>query len=340
MKNEVLSEQFASQARKIVSEVKSGKREKGIEFSDEVVLKEMIGTADGGQEFLEKVTYDLYQGRESVPVLYKDIYTTYVDASFPETMTANEMGPVQIVFLEKFEGGEVKFGTLAPGLQKVVSFHTYAAGIEYNEDMLEYNQTWKVTEVGLAFGEAYTKMLNHLHLNPIIAGSYVTTGGGLLAQKAKQENPTTGAAQLIAYNTSVRQTLMDAITVLPKGSFMLANSSDRFILEDAIWGSLYSDLKTPTAIQRQLSPENIHYYDGDYVTVGGKTYTYAGVAAGFLYLLVPKTNFKEYIKHDLRVDSNDGDLSRLIITQVVGRTRRALFAGLSTKYGVIKIALK
>jgi hypothetical protein len=55
---------------------------------------------------------------------------------------------------------------------QVVSFVTYAAGIEYNEDIIEYNQTWKVTEVAIAFGEAYNKLLNHIHLYPIISGSY------------------------------------------------------------------------------------------------------------------------------------------------------------------------
>lgn len=309
------------------ADVKSGKTQ----------LAEMIGTSDGSAEFLEKITFDLFQGREQVALLYKDIYSTREDANFPKTLTAEEFGSVEVVFLEKFEGGEVKFGSLGAGTEKIVRFHTYAAGVEYDEDILEYNQTWRVSEIGVAFGEAYNKLLNHLHLSPIISASYVTTGGGLAAQKAKQEAVTSPAAQLIAYNTSVVQTLRDALSVLPRGVKILANSSDKLALEQAILGDILSDNVTPGIVKRGLRVEDIIYYDGATVTVGKKTYTYTGVAAGFIYLVTPKQNFVEYIKHDLRVDSGDGDLSRLILAQVVGRARRAVFAGLTSANGVVKV---
>lgn len=306
-------------------------------LSGAVRLDEMIGTSDGSAEFLEKITYDLYQGREQVDLLYKPLYQERVDANFPKTLVAEEFGPVQVVFLQKFEGGEVKFGTLAPGTEKVVTFATYAAGVEYDEDILEYNQTWRVTEIGVAFGEAYNKLLNHLHLSPIIAGSYTTTGGGLAAQKAKQEAETSPAAQLIAFATDVKTTLSNAIQVLPKGTYIIANSGDKIALENAILGDILSDSVTPGVVKRTLSPDRIIYYDGATVKVGGKTYTYTGVAAGFCYLVVPQTQFVEYIKHDLRVDSGDGDLSRLIIAQVVGRARRAVFAALTGANGAVKV---
>jgi len=81
-------------------------------------------------------------------------------------------------------------------------------------------------------------------------------------------------------------------------------------------------------------------YDGDEVEVGGKTYEYEGVTAGEAYLIYPKKYFKEYIKHDLRLDSDDGDLSRLILSQVVGRARRAVYTSVANKYGAIKIELE
>lgn len=328
-----------SEVMKVIKEMRAGTRETGIEWADDllankVTLKEMIGTDDGSRDFIEKVTYDLYQGRENVPLLYKGIYTTLEDANFPKSMTAEEFGPVQIVFLEKYEGGEVKFGQIGAGVTKIVTFATYAAGIEYNEDMIEYNQTWRISEIGIAFGEAYNKLLNHMHLYPFIAASYATTGGGLTAQKSAQEDAT---AQLIAWDTSLAKTLRNAVSVLPRGTMMLINSSDRYALEDAIYGSLYADNKTPSVVRRKLDPASFVEYDGDSVEVGGKTYTYTGVTAGYAYLIAPKQNFKEYIKHDLRVDSDNGDLSRLIVSQIVGRARRAVLAGMSGKYGAIKI---
>lgn len=325
-------------ASKIIKEMKEGVRDAGIEWGAELVegkttIKEMIGTDDGSREFIEKVTYDLYTGREAVALVYKPIYSTLVDANFPKSMTVEEFGPVQVVFLEKYEGGEVKFGAMGPGTTKVVSFVTYAAGIEYNEDIIEYNQTWKVTEVAIAFGEAYNKLLNHIHLYPIISDTYTTTGGGLSAQKTAQED---GTAQLIAFDTDIATTLKNALTVLPKGTIVLMNSADRFSIEDAIAASMYDD-NSPSLVKKKLSAANFIEYDGDTVTVGGKEYTYTGVTSGYVYLIVPKTNFKEYIKHDLRVDNDEGDLSRLIIAQVVGRARRAVYAATGGKNGCVKV---
>lgn len=341
MKNlRTVAEQAPKLAQSIIVDLKSGKRNQGIEWGEsltegKVTIKEMIGTDDGASEFVEKVTYDLYSGRETVNLLYKEIYTTLVDANFPQTMTVTEFGPVQVVFLQKMEGGEVKFGTIGAGTTKVVTIVTYAAGIEYDEDILEFNQTWRLTEIGLGMGEAYNKLLNHVHLSPIIGGSYVTTGGGLSGQKTAQK---AGTAQLIAFDTNIATTLRNAMSVLPRGVKMLINTADRFAVEDAIASSMYADA-TPSLVKQRLQTINIIEYDGDEVVVGGKTYTYAGVTAGFMYLIVPKRNFREYVKHDLRVDSSDGDLSRLILAQVVARTRRGVLATLGTQYGVVKVDL-
>lgn len=309
------------------------------QFEDgKTTIKEMLGTDDGAAEFVEKVTYDLAVGREAVPLVYKEIYSTRTDPNFPLVLTEKQFGNVQVVFLEKFEGGEVKFGTMGVGVEKSVRFHTWATGIEYDEDIVEYNQTWRVAEIGEAFGEAYNKLLNHLHMSPIISGTYVTTGGGIAAQKAKQEAKTSPAAQLIAYNTSLAQTLQDALTVLPRGQILVVNSLDIPALENAIAGAMLPD-NNPAFVKRTLSPDDFLVYEGDSVEVGGKTYTYPGVTAGFAYLVAPKRGFIEYIKHDLRVDSGDGDLSRLILAQVVGRARRAVLASLDSKDGAVKIDL-
>jgi len=335
---QTVAEQAPNVVMGIISEMKSGVRTVGLDWADDIksgkiTLREMIGTDDGAREFIEKVTYDLYQGREAVPLIYKDLYATLSDANFPQTMTAKEFGPVQVVFLQKWEGGEVKFGTIGEGVEKVISFVTYAAGIEYDEDILEYNQTWRLSEIGVAFGEAYNKLLNHIHMYPIVSATFVTTGGGLAAQKTAQKE---GTAQLIAFDTDLSTTLRNALSVLPNGSKLLINSSDRYLVEDALAASMYADT-SPSLVKKKLTSADIIEYDGDEVEVGGKTYTYTGVAAGYAYLLMPKRNFKEYIKHDLRVDSDSGDLSRLILSQVVGRARRAVFTAPGSKYGAVKI---
>lgn len=313
------------------------------DFSDEIknggqtALKEMIGTDDGAAEFVEKATYDLYQGREQVELLYKPLYATIVDRNLPKVLTANEFGPVQVIFLKKWEGGEIKFGTIGEGETKVVEMITYAAGMEYDEDIVEYNETWRVSEIGIAFGEAYNKLLNHLHLSPIISGTYATTGGGLTAQKAAQK---AGTAQLVEFATDLPTTIQNALTVLPKGSYILANSGDRFRIEEAISTATLADGVTPSPVRTMLSRDRIIYYDGETIEVGQKTYEYAGVTIGTAFIVVPKRNLREYVKHDLRVDSGDGDLSRLIVAQIVGRARRGQFVALGTDNGVVKVELE
>src|SRR5690606_28591166 len=74
--------------------------------------------------------------------------------------------------------------------------------------------------------------------------------------------------------------------------------------------------------------ETIIEYDGWETQIGKKTYVYPGVNEGKAYLIRPKRGFKELIKHDLRVDADNADLSRLIEAQIVGRARRGVFAAL------------
>jgi hypothetical protein len=336
-----LSAKAQGEVLSIVGEMKAGKRDHGIEWGDDVqngkvAIQEMIGTGDGAQDFLEKTTYDAYQGREAVELLYKDIYSTREDATFPKVMTAKEYGPIQVVFVEKFEGGEVKFGELGPGVEKVVRFHTYAAGLEWSEDMVEYNEFWSLTDASISFGENYNKLLNHLHLSPIITASYATTGGGTQAQADAQKD---GTAQLVAFDTDIPTTLETAFTVMPRGSILLHNDIDAIYLERQIAADILDD-GTPGPIKRRFGTLKLLTYAGEEVQVGDRTYTYGGVPAGFAFLITPKKNFVEYIKHDLRLDSGNADVSRLIVDQMVGRARRAVFAAVGGKDGAIKIDLR
>ena len=332
------------EAVRVIAEMRAGKSE-GIQWSDDVqsgkaTIAEMIGTGDGGSstDFLEKTTYDAYQGRESVELIYKEIYSTREDATFPKLMTAREYGPVQVVFVEKFEGGEVKFGELAPGTEKVVRFHTYAAGLEWSEDMVEYNEFWSLTDASLAFGENYNKLLNHLHLSPIITGTYATTGSTDASQKTAQKD---GTAQLVAYNTNFITTWERAMAILPQGSIVLRNSSDAVYMERQVAQDLLDNQTgTPGPVKSKFSTYKFIDYDGEEVQVGDRTYVYGGVPAGNVFVIVPKRNFIEYIKHDLRITSGNADESRLIVDQMVGRARRAVFAALGGKTGAIKVDIR
>jgi hypothetical protein len=45
--------------------------------------------------------------------------------------------------------------------------------------MIEFDRTWSIELQNQAFGRAYNALLNHLHLSPIIGGTY--TGGNATA---------------------------------------------------------------------------------------------------------------------------------------------------------------
>lgn len=326
----------AEQALEFVQEMISEGNHIDWDMSEFETVSEMISTDDGLQGALKKVTYDVYQGREAVPLVYKSLYNETTDANYPKLIEENFQGPVQVVFVKIAEGQQVRFGRLAEGETQTVKFYTYAAGIEITEDMVEYNETWNITEASTAMGEAYNKVLNHMHMSPIISESYTTTGGGLAAQKKAQND---GTPQEIAFDTDIETTLQNAIKVLPQGSKMVINSFDRTRVEQALAGAMYEDL-SPNAVKRKFSLDDIVEYDGDEVVVGDKTYEYAGVTEGEAYLVTPQRQFRERIKHDLRLSQLAENPRFLTAGGTVGRARRAVSAALGGKYGGIKLNLE
>ena len=143
--------------------------------TDRPLIREMIDTSQGQMALLEKVRIDVAFGLADIPLLYGPLYQRIAPAGgFPGgmyqideyTLTAN------VRFTQKFEGGEVEFGTLAKGSPAVGTIKTYAAGFEWTEDMIEYDRTWSIEENNRAFGRAYNALLNHMHLSVILGYTY------------------------------------------------------------------------------------------------------------------------------------------------------------------------
>lgn len=341
-----IAESAYNKAMVTLAEMRNGQA-RGLDWAEDlkagkVTLKEMIGTESGAEEFLERVNLEAYQEieRPEYQPLYTAIYDVVEDSTLPKILTVEEMGPYGIVFLEHLEGGEVKFGTLEPGQEKVVRMRTLAAGLEYTEDMVEYNELFRVTDQARQMGRAWVATVNYVTLAPIYLGTYVTSSADLQEQREYQEGTgVTATAQLVAWDTSIQQTLRNALTVLPNAKYILCNSGDQFLLEDALAGSMLPDLN-PSKVKRQLKPENIVVWDGFKAKVGAKTYEYAGVTSGYCYLVSgAKLNFRYYIKHGLRITQGDGDLSRLVASQVVGRGRGGTYAAIAGADGAVKVAI-
>lgn len=307
---------------KIVSEQFLGDQvDKFLEEALEIELRqpvsEMITTSQGSMDLLEKVRIDVDFGLAEVPLLYNPIYET-IPGPFPGGVVQINENTLQgnVVFLEKFEAGEIIFGTIQKGVPATAPITTYAAAFEWTEDMIEFDRTWDITLNNRAFGRSYNYLLNHIHLSPIIAFSY---GGGNLTA-ADATGATTQEKTLKTFQNAYKAAVQATPQRTP--SVILANEADRFQIEDALLSPVLDANGRPLA---RVPVDTIIYYNGATVTNGVKSYTYSGVTQGTAFFIFPKQRAKELVHHDLRIDIGAPDISRLIEGQQVGRTRRGVY---------------
>jgi hypothetical protein len=198
---------------------------------DKPIIKEMIDTVQGQMALLEKVRIDVAFGMADIPLLYGPLYQRIAPpGGFPGGVYQLDEYTLQanVVFLQKFEGGEVQFGTLEKGAPSAGFIQTYAAGFEWTEDMIEFDRTYSIELNNQAFGRAWNALLNHLHLSPIIgftyAGANSTAANATGATTQEKTHLTFQAAYAKTVNATVRRT----------GSVLLASESNRFQIEEAL----------------------------------------------------------------------------------------------------------
>lgn len=281
-------------------------------------LGEMLTSDQGRKELLKKVVLDVEMGREEVPLLYGSIYDQLSDPNFPKVFDAPWVQYGVVVFAEIKEGNEVKFGTLRAEQGPTARIATYGAGFEYTEEMEKFNESFNITILNKAFGEAYNALLNHLHLGPFITATYAA--GNQTAAQGDAGDPLT-----LKVKKTLQKAVADAAKAKRPGSVLLAGSARKVDIEPA--------LKEMTVAGTNYAAigeiQTVIYYDGWDIQVGKKSYSYPGVADNKAYLIRPKKGFKELIKQDLLVDANDGDLSRLVTAQLVGRAYRGVYAAIA-----------
>lgn len=305
---------------------------------------ELLTTPPYLQLYVQKTIIDLQVGREDVPLVYQPLYRTMTDAGFPEMVNiAPVVNHASVMFLDHIEGEEVVFGAREMGPGAAVQIYTYTAGFEWTEDMIEFDSTWRATMASEGFGRGYNALLNHIHLGPIIGynpnglspipwqtgGDYpdknVTDGTAIDFDALGVENPSPRTQVRFA----IRQGLIDANSdentdsqLARQPSILLANPVDRWLIEDA----LGSYVENNTAFPAVTDITTMIFYRGYNLKVGSKSFNYWPVPRGICYLIDPSTYFMELVKHDLRIDAFEGDMSRLIAQQVIARTRRGVFA--------------
>jgi hypothetical protein len=290
---------------------------------DKPIIREMIDTAQGQMALLEKVRIDVAFGLADIPLLYGPVYQRISPpGGFPGGLYQIDEYTLQanVVFLQKFEGGEVQFGTLAKGSPSVGAIQTYAAGFEWTEDMIEFDRTYSIELNNQAFGRAYNALLNHLHLSPIIGNTY--SGGNLTAANA------TGTTLAEKTSLTFQAAYQASVLASPRrtGTVLLASEADRFQIETALLTPVNDVQGNPLP---NVPITTIIYYDGETINVGSDVYAYTGVAAKSAYLIFPQRKLKELVHHDLRIDVGPPDISRLVEGQQVGRARRGVYADLT-----------
>lgn len=312
-----------------LNDILAQRREQGFEVEVAELhepIGEMITTSDGLMDLVEKVRVDVAFGQAEVPTLYEPIYRR-IPGPFPgksvdigeNTLQAN------VVFFEKFEGGEVQFGTLQKGVPAVARLRTWAAGFEWTEDMEEWDSTWQFELVNQAFGRSYNQFLNHIHLSPIFA----PPGGPAAFYPAgnKTAAVTTGASQAENVLLTFQAAYQHSLQATPQRTWsgILASELDRFKIE----AGLLQPIRDSQGNELPRVPVDfIIYYDGADVEMGTELYNYPGVPQGFAACVYPKRTMLEFVHHDLRIDADRPDISRLVEAQVIGRTRRGIYADL------------
>ena len=309
---------FNGELKAIVKKITNGEMEV---YGFQQPLGEMITTPAGLENIVQKSVIDLELGRESVPLLYGPIYRRVEDANFTQFVDVAPFTGVHVVFLEHLELEEVKFGTRKIGAKDTVPIITYAAGLQWTEDMVLYDKTWEMAEASRAFGEAHNALLNNIHLSPIINFAY--------AAKNKTAADAAGATMLEKIRNTIKAGLIHASvdkntdTKSPRRpNILLAHSSRRWDIEESLQRMQIGGTVYPAISQI----DTIIYYDGWSTVVGEKTYEYSGVDANKAYLIEGRKYYRELVKHDLRIDASGADITRLVEDAMVGRSRRGVIA--------------
>lgn len=286
-----------------------------------VTAHEFIGTDDFAAAFYARQRYEVDAGRDEEPILYDQLYQIIEDRTLPRNVPVNRLGPAGVVFQKIVEGGEVKFATVGESNFSVPIFH-YAFGLEYTDDLVEYNEQWSLSDVERQAGTAYNALLNHIHLSPILTYAYgannQTTGAGV----TYDPNITLPEAYLRTIETGITHGVNDTTNPRRGPFIILCSTSNLFTLERAV------NVVPQLGITRQSSAiqqvRAIIAYNGWTGTQGLTSTTYAGVTAGKCYLVDvgrQSRNFRSYVKHPLRRQAGESDMSRFILEQTVWDVR-------------------
>jgi hypothetical protein len=210
----------------------------------------------------------------------------------------------------------------------------YAVGVEYDKDLVKYNQQWRIGIVERSAGRAFNALKNHIHLNPIITHSYpaanltaASAQGATLEEKTLR---TLEAAIVDGENDATnRRSGPYVLMIAPSNRFMIERILNRVPQEGITLQSSAID-----AIQ------SVVIYNGWTGTRGKKTTAYGGVPANTAFLCnmaYREEDFQAWESQPLESTMGDGDVTRFILQQTVWDTYFGMYVNQTR--AVQKVAL-
>lgn len=276
------------------------------------LVLEFVGAGDFADAFYQRQRYEVDAGRDEEPILYRTLYDEIVDPNLPKEIPINVLGPGGVTFELIQEGAEVKMMTIGESTRSISLAH-YAVGLEYTQELFEFNQVWRLAPIERWVGAAFNALKNHVHLYPIISYNY-----GSANQTAAH------TASGLSLEELYLRTIEDAITHSVgdasnprRGPYdLLIASGDMFMVERALKRRVQDGIDVQSSAVNRV--QNVIVYDGWSGSRGKKTVSYAGVAAGTAYLISKQyraMDFQSYVKIDLRRQAGESDMSRFIVEQ-------------------------
>jgi hypothetical protein len=283
---------------------------------------EFIGTDTFGTEWNTRQRFEVNAGRDEEPLVYQALYDVIEDAGLPKNISVNRIGPGGVVFEQVLEGGEVKFSSILSSEFSVPIRH-YATGLEYSKDLVVFNELWRVPLIERQIGIAFNALLNHLHLNPILAATYAAAN----QTPANTAGSTTVEDHLLTLEDAILNSKADGTNPRRGPYALLISSAEQFVIEKA----LQQVPQQGISLQAGSAFDAIRaviVYDGWTGTRGALATTYTGVAAGTGYLVnlgYRGQDFQSYMKQSLSDALMETDISRFM-TQVVWDTYFGVYA--------------
>lgn len=284
-------------------------------------IYEFIGMDSFGAEWQQRQRFEVDAGRDEEPLLYQPLYDIVADASLPKNVDVNKIGPGGVIFEEVFEGGEVKFSSITSS-EYTVPIRHWATGLEYSKDLVIFNELWNVPLVERQMGIAHNALLNHLHLNPIIAYSYAAAN----QTAANTDGDSVVENYFLTLQDAVTNAKNDTANVRRGPYSLLISSSNMFMMERAFSRVPQQGFTQQSSLIDMVN--NVIVYDGWSGTRGLKTVTYSGVTANKAYLISQQyrgQDFRSFEKQSLQNEGMQEDISRFL-TQTVWDSYYGVYA--------------